>query len=837
MKSKIRKQICLFLSAVLCLHSTGMIAFAEETEPIEQTAFTPLLSCETDAVLVEEPDTEIEAELNLTSVDVDIEGEITTEDITLGAAFKNMTVESVSNDESTITLKLSGVPDMTTVSWTVPVTGTMEFSGSYFGSEEPVGSFVNVKQKIEPYKNAEPVFWPYFDAMIDNKDTFEMHIVLLPVSGEFTEEFSEYDISFGQDMKKAKITSFKKSNSHYEMIASVPKYQLDEGEDTYSYVGNIVLSEGSMINAAGDTNKEEISVTREYAPETVGRDLSEGDVNTIKNIVGGFGNTTLGTVTGVLSGTSTAFNIGWSMLGLCGVVPTDRSRHTEVMNKLDEIHSSIKTVNENVKYVQNLLHTHTLKLEETSIKMDSYYINDFNSKYTNMVSTMNDIIDGLTLKENQAAIAEAIEELSAQYRIPAEGSDRDMDFDELTAGDELSGEDFSAEAAPVPAETDSNTTEQVETAELPTDSLTEDILTEGEPDQTADDLLSDGEGGDEEFDLESLWVDRNLSDQEAAAFLWALDDRIKDLRQSPLWSIGDLVKQLKTDYKDVVTKLEDDGPGNPITAYCNYHKDTDNFSTTSLEEEILYEAEIEYQLQRALMILKVLDGVNSHNSDETLLKNAVFPDVTKGAVNKDGYPYCHLFGGYVRLYGGMVSSVYTPFLNKKVKSVSSLDKANVVRFFDRMQGRTVRQELEQAGMPGLKEMMNESSQIPNKELDSFGNKKYRGLAFEYERWGATWGEVVFEKRGGSFPWNYYYKPGLSFYDIYDFYTIISTTQFRTNLAVSFWIVSPRFVLWDEKDQGNYNGGVINAYYCEEDGAYPPYPRWHVSAPMAYLDKV
>ena len=184
----------------------------------------------------------------------------------------------------------------------------------------------------------------------------------------------------------------------------------------------------------------------------------------------------------------------------------------------------------------------------------------------------------------------------------------------------------------------------------------------------------------------------------------------------------------------------------------------------------------------------------------------------------------------------MVSSVYTPFLNKKVKSVSSLDKANVVRFFDRMQGRTVRQELEQAGMPGLKEMMNESSQIPNKELDSFGNKKYRGLAFEYERWGATWGEVVFEKRGGSFPWNYYYKPGPSFYDIYDFYNIISETQFRTNLAVSFWIVSPRFVLWDEKDQGNY-GGVINAYYCEEDGAYPPYPRWHVSAPMAYLDKV
>ena len=65
MKSKTRKQICLFLSAVLCLYSPGMTAFAEETESPEQSEFTPLLSCETDAVLVEEPDTEIETELIL----------------------------------------------------------------------------------------------------------------------------------------------------------------------------------------------------------------------------------------------------------------------------------------------------------------------------------------------------------------------------------------------------------------------------------------------------------------------------------------------------------------------------------------------------------------------------------------------------------------------------------------------------------------------------------------------------------------------------------------------------------------------------------------------------
>jgi len=108
MKSKTRKQICLFLSAVLCLYSPGMTAFAEETESPEQSEFTPLLSCETDAVLVEEPDTEIETELNLTSVDVDIEGEITAEDITLGAAFKNMKVVTDASDRNGFAARQTG---------------------------------------------------------------------------------------------------------------------------------------------------------------------------------------------------------------------------------------------------------------------------------------------------------------------------------------------------------------------------------------------------------------------------------------------------------------------------------------------------------------------------------------------------------------------------------------------------------------------------------------------------------------------------------------------------------------------------------------------------------
>ena len=132
-----------------------------------------------------------------------------------------------------------------------------------------------------------------------------------------------------------------------ELIASIPKYKLSEGEETYSYMGSVILSEGSMVNAAGEVNEEEMSVTREFSPETTGRDnLSMADINTIKGIVGGFGNTAWGTIGGVMSGGSSAFSAAWTVLGFCGVVPTDSSRHSEVMNKLDVIHKSVKEVDE-----------------------------------------------------------------------------------------------------------------------------------------------------------------------------------------------------------------------------------------------------------------------------------------------------------------------------------------------------------------------------------------------------------------------------------------------------------------------------------------------------------
>ena len=755
MKKKAEKWMCMLLSAVMCFGSPCMTAFAEEAE--EAAEMPPMISFDKTFIELESSETPVETQLTLNSTS-EIEGTIAAQDITLSGAFRDMTVENISHDENTVNLTLSGVPDLTREYQGLQPVGTLEISGAPFGTEEPLEAGVTILPQIETDEHAAPGFWPYFDAMIENEDTFEMHIVLLPASGEFSEEFSECDVSFDMDMKKAEITSFQKSEACCELIASVPKYKLAEGEETYSYTGSVILSEGSMVNAAGEVNEEEISVTRKFAPETTGRDLSMSDIDAIKGIVGGFGNTTLGTIGGILSGGATAYNAAWTVLGLCGVVPTDRSRHAEIMNKLDEIHNSVTEVNDNVLYCQNLLHSHTLMLRKLGVKMDTYYVAGFNTQMTGMISTMDKIERALQDPDNLPLIESAVEEVCAQYQVPAEGSDRDMDFDEVgdgSLGDGSYVEDIpgdEAAPAPVPEEYyDFTETEPsadtVEPADAVNGDFTDDLLTSETGD--GDDLTGEPE------EPEPVSIDQILQDYQMRRFQWALDEKLQAIHQSPRKTIGDLVQDLEEQYsKNVIGFFETEGDANPINAYINLHAQKDNFTTTSLAEKVLYAEEIKYQLARAVMLLEVLDGYSSHIEERKRLDNAFFPDPAEGAFSLDRDPWCYVMNSYVKLSGGEISAVYYPMKvttkgNTPVR-ITILDEGKVMEFADRMGERTCAEELEKARFTASRmyayTLFSEDALQKGVEW----NKKYQktnvqhaGLTFEYEVAGCKHGAKRF----------------------------------------------------------------------------------------------
>lgn len=112
----------------------------------------------------------------------------------------------------------------------------------------------------------------------------------------------------------------------------------------------------------------------------------------------------------------------------------------------------------------------------------------------------------------------------------------------------------------------------------------------------------------------------------------------------------------------------------------------------------------------------------------------MWPDVTVGVRDRSGNPCCYLMNGYVHL--ATVNEVWEnnwkPLDEKKQKSVPILDKSSAKSFFNRLNGRTLDEELKLAGIQNLENVKTWNG-YPVKK--SAGYDHFCGLTFEYQRWG------------------------------------------------------------------------------------------------------
>ena len=212
----------------------------------------------------------------------------------------------------------------------------------------------NEQELTASFVSAE--FYPVFDFVEEDGENLKITLELYANSGKFADVKPE-SVSLGADFQDGKTVSIeKKSDTVAELIVSVPAN--GQTDETLNMDGEVILAKGSLINKWGEATDSESTYLRNYSQENMGKDLTSTDIDTIKEIVGGFGNTTFGTISAVASGASTGFSAVKTILEMTGVI---ESEHQQVMNKLNEISNQVQKVQDTLD-----MHTQLLeKLQET----------------------------------------------------------------------------------------------------------------------------------------------------------------------------------------------------------------------------------------------------------------------------------------------------------------------------------------------------------------------------------------------------------------------------------------------------------------------------------------
>ena len=784
--STARKILCTALSIAMVAANPAAVSFAAEAEASADEKPSVALTCETKALELVDNGRSVWAKVCLTQEDSLIAQNIFTEDIELGGVFRNMMVHDVQNDHDTILLDLVGVPDFSEDDGDAALQGTMEFPGFLFDRDDSVTASVDVIEK-EGEKSTAPSFHPYLEGIRDRGSSLDMIIVLMPLVGEFVDGFSAEDIAFYQDLYGASIEDAREAEDGcYEITVNASKTGMGS-ENGYSCFGGIVLRGGSMADPEGTIYEEPVYAAREYSMDTVGKDLSNNDITKIKGIVGGFGNTTAGTILGVFNGIGTAYTIGSTVLGLVGVMPSDASRHAEIMAKLQAIQDKLNLVSAKCDYMSGVLDVHTRMLIDMTRDSNEKYLGTFDSQFKAMVSAMNSLENGLQDPLVQEEIEEVLLRLCEKYEVSQTNVGRDIDEDLLIDGSaymENSGEiseevyDYYPEAYDLfetgssaeetvdletlpdtgePAEVQAVDAEGVETEVSLGEEETEQSLGEEEMELTSGE--EDSELTSEEEEPETEETGRELNELEKKRFLKELNREVGKIYLTSQVTIGDRVRTILNYYETLYPMFDKADSSNPIVSFCDIHKATDNFATCSINEKEMYKQNIKYQFARALNILTALDSATAHQGeldafnirngvdDGTIAANSeeaknVIPWVNIdqiGPALKDanGNPYCYLMEGYVRLATfDELENFILPLKNHGKEVELFIKNASGLRvygqdFARRMHGRTLQEELELAGIKNLQETRNAQHLYENNYTEY---KKFGGIMFSLERW-------------------------------------------------------------------------------------------------------
>lgn len=200
-------------------------------------------------------------------------------------------------------------------------------------------------------------FYPVFDYVEEDGDNLNLTLKLYANCGTFDKKLKTSAISFADDFKGAKVKSVKvESDSLATLVFSVPAN--GNTAENMKLNGTVTLGAGSLINAWGEKTSKDLSNTRDYSGETLGKEvtLNVDTLLEIQKYTRGK-NTLIGKIFYWGGVADKVYNIGKCVLEVTGAI---KSEHQQIMDefaainvKLDGIHSDLVSIRNDLAELKN----------------------------------------------------------------------------------------------------------------------------------------------------------------------------------------------------------------------------------------------------------------------------------------------------------------------------------------------------------------------------------------------------------------------------------------------------------------------------------------------------
>ena len=186
-------------------------------------------------------------------------------------------------------------------------------------------------------------FYPVFDYAEEKDDQYNITLYLYVHAGKFADKLSNDMIRFADDFKDAKVTELtRESDNTAKLILSLPSG--GKSVENIELNGTVVIAADGLVSRWGDCISANSTYTRAYNQGSMGKDLSDVDIDVIKIIVGGFGNTTMGTIFSVGSGLASAGSGTITVLEMLGVIESEKAKLDKIYGAINDLSDSLSNM-------------------------------------------------------------------------------------------------------------------------------------------------------------------------------------------------------------------------------------------------------------------------------------------------------------------------------------------------------------------------------------------------------------------------------------------------------------------------------------------------------------